>query len=192
VAEYRSRSLVPKAVESALQQAAQFGFAQSSTPEVGRLLMVLAAQVRSGRVGEIGAGAGVGAAWIVSGLAPDVPFYTVERDEALADGCRQLLRPFSNAHVLHGDWKEILPYGPFKLLFADTKAKEDEPELMLTAVEVGGLVVLDDLTPEEFWPPEWHGRIDRQRMFWLNDDRVLSTEIRVTTKSAVILATRIR
>ena len=61
-------------------------FEASSMPEVGRLLHVLAAQRGRARVGEIGTGTGVGAAWIVSALPPEVPFVTVELDADRARG----------------------------------------------------------------------------------------------------------
>ncbi|MEH2177724.1 hypothetical protein [Nostoc sp.] len=54
------------------------------------------------------------------------------------------------------------------------------------------MILLDDLTPKEYWPPEWHGRTDPIRKFWLKDLRIAATEIRVTAKSAVIFATRIQ
>jgi len=58
------------------------------------------------------------------------------------------------------------------------------------ALQPGGLVVLDDLTPEEYWPPEWRGQPDVVRAFWLNDARLMATEVRTTVRTAAILATR--
>jgi predicted O-methyltransferase YrrM len=77
-------------------------------------------------------------------------------------------------------------------VFADAgKAKVVEPQTLINALKLGGLIVLDDLTPEEYCPPEWQGRTDPVREFWLKDSRIAATEIRVTAKNAVILATRI-
>ncbi len=188
--EYRSRQFVPPVVVQALAQAEAVGFAHSCIPEVGRLLHTLAAHIRAGSVGEIGTGCGVGAAWIASGLDPQVPFCTVELDPHQADAARRLLAPFANVRVLQGDWRQILAHRPFALLFCDTKAKEQEPEAVLQALAPGGLLVLDDLTPEEFWPPEWRGKPDGTREFWLNDPRLCATEVRVTERQVVILATR--
>lgn len=191
MAEYHARTHVPPLVAQALAAAERLSFAHSCIPEVGRLLQTLAGHVTGGRAGEIGTGCGVGAAWITSGLPPDVPFYTVELDPERAEAARALLAPCANVQVLQGDWKQILAHGPFTLLFADTRAKEQEPEAVLQALAPGGLLVLDDLSPEEYWPPEWQGKPDRTREFWLNDRRLLATEVRVTASHVCILATRI-
>lgn len=193
MSDYRARTWVPPLVESALALARQLNFPHSSTPEVGRLLCTLAAQVTAGPIGEIGTGAGVGAAWICTGKREGVPFYTIEFDPQRAREAGRLLAGLPGVTALQGDWRELLPHAPFALLFADGgKAKEEAAETLLQSLQVGGLIVLDDLTPEEFWPEEWRGRPDLPRAFWLNDPRLAATEVRVTGRSSVILATRLR
>lgn len=190
---YRATAEIPPLVRAAMDLAREIGFPHSCSPEVGRLLRVLAGGVRGGVAGEIGTGCGVGAAWIVSGLAPEVPFVTVEIDAARAAAARRLLAPYPYATVLTGDWRQMLPRGPFALLFADGgKAKQEEPGALLDALAPGGLIVLDDLTPEEHWPPEWRGRRDPVRDAWLNNPRLAATEVLVTPRAAVILAARAR
>lgn len=191
---YRAVSWLPPLVERALQLAQAAAFTGSCTSEVGRLLYTLAARCHCGTVGEIGTGYGVGAAWIASGLPPSASLVTVEIDEARAAAARSLFTGCPNVLVLHGDWHEILAYAPFTMLFADGgKAKEREPEVLLEALEPGGLLVLDDLTPEDQWTPEQRQRWspDPVRSFWLNDPRLAATEILVTPTSAVILAVRL-
>lgn len=179
-------------MQHALDLADRMQFQHSCTIEVGRLLRLLASQVRRGTIGEIGTGCGVGAAWIASGKAPDVSFVTVESDVARAQAAASLLAVVPSIRILQGDWHLLLEYGPFAMLFADgAKAKEREPEVLLQSLKLGGTIVLDDLTPENRWPPEWRGRVDPVREFWLNDSRVIATEILVTPGSAVILATRV-
>src|SRR5689334_3223105 len=127
--EHRTNGDVPPLVRQAQALADEMRFTQSSTPEVGRVLAGLATQGREGTVGEIGTGCGVGAAWIVSNLAPGATFVTVELDEARAAAARALFAPLPGVRVLTGDWHLLLPYGPFDLLFADGgKAKLIEPE----------------------------------------------------------------
>lgn len=53
---------VPPLVRRAVALAEKLGLTDSSLPEVGRLLAVVAAHVRGGVVGEIGTGRGVGTA----------------------------------------------------------------------------------------------------------------------------------
>ncbi|MBN3942818.1 class I SAM-dependent methyltransferase [Nostoc sp. NMS9] len=183
----------PSLVQQAESLAAQLEFTQSSLPEVGRLLHVLTSHITQGQIGEIGSGCGVGAAWIVSALHPDSTLITIESDRQLAKVVQQLFANKSNVRTLQGDWHDLLTYAPFNLLFADGgKAKLTEPQTLITALKLGGFILLDDLTPEEYWPPQWHGRTDQIREFWLKDPRIAATEIPVTAKNSVILATRIQ
>lgn len=188
---YRAMTETPPLVERARAYAKRMGFEQSCLPEVGRLLAVFTGSVTQGAIGEIGTGTGVGAAWIASGLRPGVRFVTVEIDPDRAVAARELLREVPNVEVITGDWRLILNRGPFALLFADGgKAKAEEPRTLLEALAPGGTIVLDDLTPEDRWPEEWRGSPDPVRGFWLNDPRVIATEVRTTLNTAAILATR--
>ncbi|MFN6541393.1 MAG: O-methyltransferase [Nostoc sp. EkiNYC01] len=183
---------IPPLVQQAQMLAAQLDFSQSSLPEVGRLLQVLTNHIIQGQIAEIGTGCGVGAAWIVSALHADSTFITIESDGDRTTFVQQLFGHKSNVRVLQGDWHDLLSYAPFDLLFADGgNAKVVEPQILINALKIGGLIIIDDLTPEEYWPPEWQGRIDPLREFWLKDPHIIATEIRVTARHAVILATRI-
>jgi predicted O-methyltransferase YrrM len=172
----------PPLVERAL------AFEGSSIPEVGRLLHLLAAQRGRARVGEIGTGTGVGAAWIVSALPPEVPFVTVELDAARAAAASELFADDENAKVIHGDWHELMPpEAPFDLLFYDGGGKrhpEVDGEHVISLLAPGGTVVLDDLTPGRPGP-------DAVREFWLEHRRLAATELLTTPETAVILAIRL-
>lgn len=182
--EHQFTSSTPPLVAQAIMLARSIGFTRSCSPETGRLLRVLAAQVRDGVIGEIGTGCGVGAAWMVTGLRPGTSFVTVEIEETQARATADLLASVPEARVIHGDWREILPHGPFALLFADAAAaKQHEPEALLEALRPGGLIVLDDLTPGRDFDP--------LREFWLADPRVVASEVLVSAAEAVILASRI-
>ncbi len=185
---YRALEEVPELVRRAHELAGRMGFEASCTPEVGRLLRVLAASVRSGTIGEIGTGCGVGAAWMVSGLQPGVHFVTVEIEEERASAVAAMFSQVPGVRVLAGDWRLILEHGTFALLFADAKAaKVHEPEVLVRVLEPGGVVLLDDLTPEDQWPEEWRGKPDEVREFWLNHPDLVATELLVTPGSAVIV-----
>jgi predicted O-methyltransferase YrrM len=197
---------LPPLVARAQALAEAQGFTRSCTPEVGRLLHMLAAHVGEGRVGELGTGTGVGAAWMASGLAGRGALVTVERDEARARAARALFADLPNVRVMHGDSLALLDHGPFDLLFADAPiglpggvggeahgGEADALDRLLSAVKVGGLIVKDDLTPEAAWPPEWRGQPDLTRELWLNDPRFAASELIVDPtagpQSAVIVAT---
>ena len=196
MAAYRAMTDLPPLVGRALRLAEGLDFRHSCAPEVGRLLRILASALGEGVVAEIGAGCGVGAAWIVAGLDPALPFVTVERDPARAAAVRALFAGVPNVRVIEGDWRAVLPHGPFAMLFADVAAaKGAGAETALPALHPGGLRVLDDLTPEGRWTPEdrarWGG-VDPVRAFRLNDPRLVATEVITTPESAVLLATRRR
>jgi predicted O-methyltransferase YrrM len=183
--------MIPPLVSQALQLAADRGFGLSCTEEVGRLLHLLTSHQRTGVVGEIGTCCGVGAAWMATALQPGVSLITVESDADTAAKASDLLHAAPAVRVLHGDWRTILSHGPFALLFVDaTEPKRDHPDELIDALQAGGMIVLDDLTPVEAWPPEWHGTPDPIRDFWLHDPRLISLELPLTPTMAVILATK--
>ena len=163
--------------------AEELGFTRSCSPETGRLLHVLAARRGVARAAEIGAGCGVGAAWIVSALPPQTPFVTVELDAERAAAVADLFAGDPNVRVLAGDWREVLPAeAPFDLLFVDGgKAKGDSAPFGL--VTPGGLLVIDDLTPGRDGP-------DPVRELWLGHPDFLSIELVVSPGEAVVVAVR--
>ena len=179
--------MLPPLVERALRLAERLGFPRSCAPEVGRLLHVLAASRGRARVAEIGTGTGVGAAWIVSALSPQTPFFTTELDPQRAAAARELFADDPNVHVLEGDWRELLPpEAPFDLLFYDAQKQlrpEQDGALAAGLLAPGGIAVLDDLTPGRAGP-------DPVREFWLGRPDLAATEVLTTPAAAAILAVR--
>ena len=176
----------PPLVRRALAVERELGFERSSIREVGLLLHVLAAQRGGTRVGELGTGCGVGAAWIVSALPPTVPFVTVELDETRARAAADLFAEDENVTVLHGDWHELMPReAPFDLLFLDSGMQHPEVdgEDVVGLLAPGAAIVMDDLTPGRPGP-------DAVREFWLEHPSLASIELLTTPKTAVILAIR--
>ncbi len=179
--------MVPPLVEMALALTERLGFERSCRPEVGRLLHVLAASRGRARLAEIGTGTCVGAAWIVSALPPQTPFFTTEIDSSRASAARELFAADDNVHVLEGDWRELLPpEAPFDLVFFDATKRQRpqaDGELVAGLLAPGGIAVLDDLTPG-------FAGSDPVREFWLGRPDLAATEILTTPGSAAILAVR--
>jgi predicted O-methyltransferase YrrM len=176
----------PPLVERALALERELGFERSSIREVGLLLYVLAGQRGRSRVGELGTGCGVGAAWIVSTLPPTVPFVTVELDETRARAAAELFAQDVNVRVLQGDWHERMPpEAPFDLLFLDSGKQHPEidGEAVVGLLSPGATIVMDDLTPGRPGP-------DPVREFWLNHPEIAATEVLTTPETAAILGTR--
>ena len=172
---------MPPLVERALALAERLGFERSCSEDAGRLLHVLASQRGRRRVAEIGTGCGVGSAWILAGLAPGVPFLTVELDEGRAAAAADLLAEDPNARVLRGDWRELLPAeAPFDLLFADG-GKSKQHEELVELLTPGGTLVMDDLTPGR----DAHG--DPVRDLWLRHPRVACIELQLSPRESAIV-----
>lgn len=179
--------VLPPLVQRALDIAREQGFDRSCSPEVGRLLHVLAGSRGRDRVAEIGTGCGVGTAWIVSALPSGVPVYTAEIDERRAAAATEVFGGDPDVHVLAGDWRTLLPqHAPFDLVFFDAAKQqrpEEDGELVAGMLVPGGVAVLDDLTPGRPGP-------DPVREFWLGHAELAAAEVLTTPTSAAILAVR--
>jgi predicted O-methyltransferase YrrM len=93
--------------------------------------------------------------------------------------------------VRSADWSTLLDQGPFSLLFLDSGVPtEVSVDSIADLVESGGLVVLDDFTPCELWPPVTYGRVDTLREQWLTDDRFTAVEVMVAPDASVVIATK--
>jgi predicted O-methyltransferase YrrM len=173
--------VLPPLVRRALELERQLGFERSCAPEVGRLLHVLACASGRVRVAGIGTGAGVGAAWLVSALAPGVPFFAAEPDLSRADATRELFRDDPNVHVLAGDWRRTVPAeAPFDLLFvaaATHLRPREDGELAIGLLAPGGIAVLGDLSPAV-------------REVWLEHPALAATEVGLAATSVILAARR--
>lgn len=146
-----SAATVPDVVRAAQSRAARISFELSSEDLVGRLLAVLAAATpASGRILEIGTGVGVGTSWLLAGLAGrvDVEVVSVEANPSLARVAQDYPWP-SFVRLLTGSIFELYEeLGQFDLIFADSGAgKWQGLDRTLGALQPGGLLVMDDMTP---------------------------------------------
>ncbi|HLK73426.1 MAG TPA: class I SAM-dependent methyltransferase [Streptosporangiaceae bacterium] len=165
-------------------------------PGVGRFLAVLAAGCAGGRIGELGTGAGIGAAWIASAMPADCMLVTVEIDAVLASAARELLAADSRAEVITGDALGVIPgRGPFDLLFADSgvRAPADFAALV-SLLRIGGRIVMDDVTPEHALPAGSPLRADDvKRGFFSGEPRLTWTEVVLPDlRNSLLVGTRTR
>ena len=159
---------LPEVVTRAFAVSRKAGYVSFCRNETGRLLAMLAA-TRDGTMAEFGTGCGVGTAWLRSGVRGDAP----------------------QVDVLAADWSTLLDRGPFSLLFLDSgQPTEVGVDAIADLVEPGGIVVLDDFTPCEQWPPIAYGRVDTLRERWLTDERFTTVEVMVASDASTLIATR--
>jgi predicted O-methyltransferase YrrM len=184
--------MLPEFIAAATDRARSAGFRLSCDPAVGGLLAVLAAHLPSeSRVLELGTGTGVGTAWIVSGLLPrtDVTVTTVERDPQTAQLAAQGSWP-GFVDLRRGDALDVLHEGgTFDLIFADAQGgKWEGLDRTIAALNPGGLLVVDDMTPRPEWAAEQHARQAAVRRAMLASPLLTSAEL--SHGSGVILSAR--
>lgn len=182
---------LPEIVARAFEVSRRAGYVSFCRNETGRLLATLAT-TRGGVMAEFGTGTGVGTAWLRSGVrGSEARILTAELDPRLAHAAAEIFQDDPQVDVLSADWSTLTNKGPFSLLFVDSGQPEEVAvERIVDLVEPGGIVVLDDLTPCEQWPPLAYGRVDTLREEWLTDERFTTVEVMVATDTAALIATR--
>jgi predicted O-methyltransferase YrrM len=182
---------LPDVVIRAFDVSRKAGYVSFCRNETGRLLAALAA-TRGGTMAEFGTGCGVGTAWLRSGMRDDgTRILTAELDPRLAEAAAEIFSDDERVEVLAADWSTMLDRGPFSLLFLDSgKPSASHPDRIVELMEQGGIVVLDDFTPCQSWPPIFDGRVDTLREEWLSDDRFTAAEVLVAPDASALIATR--
>jgi predicted O-methyltransferase YrrM len=181
---------VPDVVARAFAVSRRHGYVAFCRNETGRLLAALAA-TRSGTMAEFGTGCGVGTAWLRSGIREGTRILSAEVDPKLAGAAAEIFTADDTVEVVAADWSTLSDRGPFSLLFLDAREPESSgPDTVADLVEPGGMVVLDDFTPCETWPPLRGGRVDVLRERWLTDERFTTAEVLVAPDTAAVIATR--
>jgi predicted O-methyltransferase YrrM len=186
--------VTPESVAAATALAQRAGFTLSCEPETGALLAVLAAAVPAGgRILELGTGAGVGTAWIASGLASrtDVEVVTVEHDQATADLAAQASWPRYIRLVVGDAVRVTAGEGSFDLIFADAQGgKWDGLDGTIAALRPGGQLLVDDMTPARYADADHEQKIAEVGNRILGHPDLVSVPI--AWSSGLILSTRRR
>lgn len=182
---------LPDIVRRAFDVSRRAGYVSFCRNETGRLLAMLAA-TRDGTMAEFGTGTGVGTAWLRSGVRGEkARIVTAELDPRLAGAAAEIFTDDPQVEVLAADWSTLLDRGPYSLLFLDSgEPTEVGVDAVADLVEDGGIVVLDDFTPCEVWPPIAYGRVDTLREQWLTDERFTTVEVMVASDASTLIATK--
>lgn len=183
---YAKEANLPPPVQRAVAASMQAGIDQACLPEVGRLLQALAAIPDHGRIAELGTAAGIGTAWLASGMRPGNTLLTFEHDPDRAAVARGHLAGIPGVQQVVGESAEAAGRGPFDLVFADggPKHEPDAPDRIAAMLRLGGIVLFDDFTP---------GRPtaeDSTRALWFGTPRFHTVELTLTAETAVLLGVR--
>jgi predicted O-methyltransferase YrrM len=182
---------LPDVVNRAFAVSRKAGYVSFCRNETGRLLAALAA-TRTGTMAEFGTGCGVGTAWLRSGVTrDDTRILTAELDPRLAEAAAEIFVDDDQVEVVAADWSTLLDRGPFSLLFLDSgKPSAAKPDKVVELMDDGGVVVLDDFTPCQSWPPLFDGRVDVLREEWLSDERFAAVEVLVAPDASAVIAAK--
>ena len=181
---------VPPRAVRARERAFAAGFPYSCSEPTGRPLAVLAASRPAGRVAESGTGFGVGTAWLAAGLGEHGTLVTVEHEPSRAAAAVQVLSDDPRFTVLTGDWRLLAAHAPFDLFFCDGGGKRDAPDAVVDLLAPGGLLVLDDFTPDDGWPPRYAGEVDALRLRYLTHPALVAVPLAVRAGEGVLVAAR--
>jgi predicted O-methyltransferase YrrM len=166
-------------------------FKMSSEPRVGALLRTLAASKPGGNILEVGAGVGVGSAWLLDGMDANARLTSLEVHERVGGVCRQILAPDPRAQVVITDATEWLTSysGPlFDFVFVDTTiTKFERRDTLFAHLADGALFVADDLLPQDSWNDEHPPRVERFRKEILEEPNLVPTL--VDWASGLVIAT---
>jgi predicted O-methyltransferase YrrM len=181
---------LPDVVRRAFDVSRRAGYVSFCRNETGRLLATLAA-TRSGTLAEFGTGCGVGTAWLRSGVRNGARIVTAELNPRLATAAAEIFEDDDSVEVLEADWSTLHQRGPYSLIFLDSGDPESvRVDAVVDLLEPGGIVVLDDFTPCEMWPPISYGRVDTLREEWLTDERFTCVEVMIAPDASALIATR--
>ena len=137
-AAHGSADDAPALVRRAVGLARVLAEGSACEPEQGPLLAEAGRSARYA-LGVTGAGCGVGLAWLLSGLRPDVRVLAVEPDRERAALLAQLLGGVGQVCVRVGSLDTLAARAPYDLLVLDADGSDPVPD----PLDLGGLLLPD-------------------------------------------------
>jgi protein-L-isoaspartate(D-aspartate) O-methyltransferase len=117
------------------------GLATISAPHAYLLSFRLLELEPGDRIVELGSGTGYGAALASAIVGSDGHVTTIEIDGALAARARELLAPYENVRVVHGDAVASTPHWSARRKVVCAFAVDRVPDAWLDAIPEGGMLV---------------------------------------------------
>jgi predicted O-methyltransferase YrrM len=185
-------SRVPPTLEDIRARADAINFPMSCEDKTGALLAALVGSKPAARALELGTGAGVSTAWLLSGLDAKGRLESVDSNAELVGIAREFLGSDPRVAFAVEDGEAFLrrlPKSTYDFIFADTwPGKFYALEECLALLAPGGLYVIDDLLPQTTWP-EGHGQKVVQLIAMLEQRADLAL-VKLNWASGIIIASK--
>lgn len=184
----------PPKYKQIVQKSAEIGFTMPSDIYIGTLLKTLIASKPKASVLELGTGVGLSLSWMIDGLDQDGTIISVDNDAKLIALVSQYFKDDKRVSLICEDgakWIEDNKERSFDLVFADAwPGKYSQLDEVLAMIKVGGLYVIDDMTPQPNWPEGHEDNVKELIEILENRDDFTFTKMNWST--GVILGTRVK
>lgn len=148
--------MIPATLEVLERETVRHGFSMPSERLTGELLRLLAATKPGGRLLELGTGTGLATAWLLDGMGDAARLDSVEMDPAVLAIARQHLDADDRVTFHECDAERFIlrpARDAYDLIFADAwPGKYSLLDETLALLTLGGIYVLDDMSPQPNWP----------------------------------------
>lgn len=183
---------IPAQLEKIEEATVESGFTMPSERKTGSLLKTLASSKPGGRFVELGTGTGLSTAWILSGMSEDATLDSVENDEDVLKIAHRYLGSDHRLTFHLADAKQFIKQAApnsFDMVFADAwPGKYNLLDETLALLKMGGLYVIDDMSPQPNWPDGHHKKV-ADLLETLNQEENLSV-CRIEWATGIVICTR--
>ena len=147
---------IPQALEAIERDTRHLGFSMPSERKTGSLLRTLAATKPGGRLLELGTGTGLATAWLLAGMDGQACLDSVDNDPTVLAVARRHLDADDRVTLHEGPGEQFIAEATpatYDLIFADAwPGKYSHLDETLDLLKVGGIYVIDDMSPQPNWP----------------------------------------
>ena len=182
----------PQVYAELLAKCQEIGFTMPSDLHIGALLRTLIASKPGGNLLELGTGIGLSLCWMQDGMDAAARLTTVDNDPKLSEIARQYFGQDPRIEIVCEDgseWIKGYKGENFDLVFADAwPGKYSEIEEILELINIGGMYVIDDMTPQPNWPEGHEDNVDMLVTYLESRADLILTKMDWST--GVILATK--
>ncbi len=151
----------PESYSHLLNKCKEIGFDMPSDIYIGTLLKTLIATKPKSNILELGTGMSLSLSWMVDGMDQNSKLTSIDNDPKLIKIADEFFKQDQRVNLICVDgseWIKNYKGEHFDLIFADAwPGKYSELTETLDLLKVGGIYIIDDMTPQPNWP-EGHNK----------------------------------